>query len=341
MCTGCHKLCDVYTGPPSSMYTGCHSSCLVCRLSLCLLCTQAVTVSVMYTGCHCSCLVCRLYQCNVCGEGGEYESLVLDCPLFQHARIVLDQWETVLQSPDSFASVGLLHPVAYHLEPKQPSSSPSASVRAPSSAPQPAAHISTVAPSAHTGSSTATATASAQIQDATQQSLPTTAAASAAPAAQSSSEIPAECTSGSVDTQLSSAANVIEVPTDFTGAAAMPQAQGVQSAQPGTANWEAAVQLQCGSKYVRAVCQPKQVHWMAADGAASAEALEAALSAISAGEHCLDTAKSSYCIIKLSRLCGISPLSCYARLRGMLVVHMLLSGPSLHLSSVSHVLMSI
>jgi diphthamide synthase (EF-2-diphthine--ammonia ligase) len=26
---------------------------------------------------------------NVCGEGGEYESLTLDCPLFTRARLVL------------------------------------------------------------------------------------------------------------------------------------------------------------------------------------------------------------------------------------------------------------
>ncbi len=32
------------------------------------------------------------YGCSPCGEGGEYESLVLDCPLFR-ARIVLDQTE--------------------------------------------------------------------------------------------------------------------------------------------------------------------------------------------------------------------------------------------------------
>ena len=62
--------------------------------------------------------VYRRYECNVCGEGGEYESLVLDCPLFKHARIVLDSWEAVDQSADAFAPVGHLHPVAYHLEPK-------------------------------------------------------------------------------------------------------------------------------------------------------------------------------------------------------------------------------
>ena len=33
---------------------------------------------------------CRTYGSYVCGEGGEYESLTLDCPLFLHARIVLE-----------------------------------------------------------------------------------------------------------------------------------------------------------------------------------------------------------------------------------------------------------
>jgi len=33
------------------------------------------------------------FGCNVCGEGGEYETLTLDCPLFVHGRIVLDAWE--------------------------------------------------------------------------------------------------------------------------------------------------------------------------------------------------------------------------------------------------------
>lgn len=29
----------------------------------------------------------------MCGEGGEYESLTLDCPLFRRGRIVLDSWQ--------------------------------------------------------------------------------------------------------------------------------------------------------------------------------------------------------------------------------------------------------
>lgn len=33
------------------------------------------------------------FGCNVCGEGGEYETLTLDCPAFTQGRIVLDSWK--------------------------------------------------------------------------------------------------------------------------------------------------------------------------------------------------------------------------------------------------------
>ncbi|KAF0933447.1 hypothetical protein E2562_018543 [Oryza meyeriana var. granulata] len=62
------------------------------------------------------------YGINVCGEGGEYETLTLDCPLFRNARIVLDDFEVILHSPDSIAPVGILHPLAFHLEYKPNSS---------------------------------------------------------------------------------------------------------------------------------------------------------------------------------------------------------------------------
>ncbi|XP_073119122.1 diphthine--ammonia ligase isoform X2 [Henckelia pumila] len=60
----------------------------------------------------------KLYGINVCGEGGEYETLTLDCPLFKNARIVLDKFEVFLHSPDQIAPVGVLHPLEYHLEKK-------------------------------------------------------------------------------------------------------------------------------------------------------------------------------------------------------------------------------
>ena len=61
--------------------------------------------------------MCRLYGCNICGEGGEYETLVLDCPLFTHARIVLDSWAVQHLSA---GDVAILHPTDFHLEPKSP-----------------------------------------------------------------------------------------------------------------------------------------------------------------------------------------------------------------------------
>lgn len=51
----------------------------------------------------------------MCGEGGEYETLTLDCPLFLRARIVLDTWQLVLHSVDSVAPVGVLHATGFHL----------------------------------------------------------------------------------------------------------------------------------------------------------------------------------------------------------------------------------
>ncbi|KAJ4967676.1 hypothetical protein NE237_014377 [Protea cynaroides] len=58
----------------------------------------------------------ELYGINVCGEGGEYETLTLDCPLFKNAQIVLDEFQIVLHSSDSIAPVGVLHPSTFHLE---------------------------------------------------------------------------------------------------------------------------------------------------------------------------------------------------------------------------------
>ena len=45
---------------------------------------------------------------NVCGEGGEYETFTLDCPLFRHRLRVTNQ-EIVLHSDDAFAPVHLLN----------------------------------------------------------------------------------------------------------------------------------------------------------------------------------------------------------------------------------------
>ena len=58
----------------------------------------------------------------MCGEGGEYETLTLDCPIFLQGRIILDAWDTVNVSEDSMAPVALLHPKDFHVEPKNKNS---------------------------------------------------------------------------------------------------------------------------------------------------------------------------------------------------------------------------
>ncbi|KAJ5067529.1 duf71 -containing protein [Anaeramoeba ignava] len=55
---------------------------------------------------------------HICGEGGEFESLVLDCPLFYY-KIVIDQSKIVIHSDDEFAPVGYIIPEKFHLEKKE------------------------------------------------------------------------------------------------------------------------------------------------------------------------------------------------------------------------------
>ncbi|XP_063625482.1 uncharacterized protein LOC134797159 isoform X1 [Cydia splendana] len=56
------------------------------------------------------------YGLNVCGEGGEYETFTLDCPLFKK-RLVIDEKELIVCSDDSVAPAGYLN-LKMHLEPK-------------------------------------------------------------------------------------------------------------------------------------------------------------------------------------------------------------------------------
>lgn len=57
----------------------------------------------------------KKYGLNVCGEGGEFESFTLNCPLFKK-KIVLDSVESVTHSDDAFAPVGYLKFTKMHLE---------------------------------------------------------------------------------------------------------------------------------------------------------------------------------------------------------------------------------
>eukprot|EP00884_Botryococcus_braunii_P013383 jgi/Botrbrau1/22045/Bobra.0024s0057.2 len=78
----------------------------------------------------------RLYGCNVCGEGGEYETLTLDCSLFELGSIVLDAWEMRLHSPTCWRPWG--------------SSTRCASTSSPSPGPgRRPPHVSVCGPAAH------------------------------------------------------------------------------------------------------------------------------------------------------------------------------------------------
>ncbi|XP_027493863.1 diphthine--ammonia ligase isoform X2 [Corapipo altera] len=61
------------------------------------------------------------YGVHVCGEGGEYETFTLDCPLFKK-KIVVDSAKVIVHSADAFAPVGYLHFLKSHLENKEESS---------------------------------------------------------------------------------------------------------------------------------------------------------------------------------------------------------------------------
>ncbi|XP_042300383.1 diphthine--ammonia ligase isoform X3 [Sceloporus undulatus] len=59
----------------------------------------------------------KKYGVHICGEGGEYETFTLDCPLFKK-KIVLDSSEVVVHSADAFAPVAYLRLLKLHLEDK-------------------------------------------------------------------------------------------------------------------------------------------------------------------------------------------------------------------------------
>lgn len=58
------------------------------------------------------------YGLNICGEGGEYETFTLDCPLFTKS-VVIDDYETVIHSNDAVAPVGYINFRKMHLEDKE------------------------------------------------------------------------------------------------------------------------------------------------------------------------------------------------------------------------------
>ncbi|TIA72421.1 hypothetical protein E3P91_02032 [Wallemia ichthyophaga] len=60
----------------------------------------------------------NLYGAHVCGEGGEFETVTLDSPLYKQ-RIVLDETEIVYHDPSPTAPVAYLRIKKAHLEPKE------------------------------------------------------------------------------------------------------------------------------------------------------------------------------------------------------------------------------
>ncbi|XP_017871015.1 PREDICTED: uncharacterized protein LOC108619156 [Drosophila arizonae] len=59
------------------------------------------------------------YGLNVCGEGGEYETFTLDCPLFKQ-RIVVEDIQTIISSADPICPVGYINFTKLSLQPKEP-----------------------------------------------------------------------------------------------------------------------------------------------------------------------------------------------------------------------------
>ncbi|XP_063697230.1 uncharacterized protein LOC134828168 [Culicoides brevitarsis] len=57
------------------------------------------------------------YTLNVCGEGGEYETFTLDCPLFKK-RIIVEDMQMVLSSADPICPVGYINFTKLKLAPK-------------------------------------------------------------------------------------------------------------------------------------------------------------------------------------------------------------------------------
>lgn len=60
----------------------------------------------------------RLYGVHVCGEGGEYESLTLDCPLYT-SRMILDDTEKVGDLRTDIAPVAVFRINKWHLQSKE------------------------------------------------------------------------------------------------------------------------------------------------------------------------------------------------------------------------------
>ena len=227
--------------------------------------------------------------------------------MFKHACIVLDKWDIVLQSPDSFAPVGLLHPVAFHLESKGQHGAHHT---------QPKGHSDAASPESDEFSRMPDANSSLpQLTDSVARAQKLTAVF----------EDDAHVAADSVTSQVAvdkmlAASTVIAVPTDMVirpnNLAYNCHANGHLS-QVNTADWQTHVQLQHGADYVRAVCCPQQLIDSPPSGEATAEALHAALLAVSQGTHqtapyltpvWMNTPRSMSATIIVYLLCSLTQL---------------------------------
>eukprot|EP01024_Parvocaulis_polyphysoides_P037319 TRINITY_DN33240_c1_g1_i2.p3 TRINITY_DN33240_c1_g1~~TRINITY_DN33240_c1_g1_i2.p3 ORF type:complete len:126 (-),score=32.15 TRINITY_DN33240_c1_g1_i2:18-395(-) len=59
----------------------------------------------------------KKFGINVCGEGGEYETVTLDCPLFKFGRICVEEWKTEIQG-GNLSPCGWLIPLKSRVESK-------------------------------------------------------------------------------------------------------------------------------------------------------------------------------------------------------------------------------
>ena len=57
------------------------------------------------------------YGINVCGEGGEYETITLDCELYKK-RIIIDEYDIICHSKDIYSPVYYSVIKKWHLEDK-------------------------------------------------------------------------------------------------------------------------------------------------------------------------------------------------------------------------------
>ncbi|KAJ1984203.1 hypothetical protein H4R34_000809 [Dimargaris verticillata] len=63
------------------------------------------------------CELNQKYDVHICGEGGEYETFTLDCPLFKK-RIVVDESQVIHHSEDDYSPVSYFRLLKLHTEPK-------------------------------------------------------------------------------------------------------------------------------------------------------------------------------------------------------------------------------